>query len=158
MCHLFTCKASKEDQSLKLYIGWGCSAGCRQQPWGWRKEGGWPGSLEAGQAGRQEGSSQQAIYLDCAGARTTQAPVGRTPHFESSQSLSTSLTDPDHLGAVQTGKVVAGSEKMSGVEVKPIRGRFTQLLEEERGGRGFPQQPARPMHVGLQHQFVSAHC
>ena len=82
----------------------------------------------------------------------------QTPHFESSQSLSTSLTDPDHLGAVQTGKVVEGSEKMSGVEVKPIRGRFTQLLEEERGGRGFPQQSARPMHVGLQHQFVSAHC
>ena len=82
----------------------------------------------------------------------------QTPHFESSQSLSTSLTDSDHLGAVQTGKVVAGSEKMSGVEVKPIRGRFTQLLEDERGGRGFPQQPARPMHVGLQHQFVSAHC
>merc|ERR1719220_1686341 len=70
----------------------------------------------------------------------------QTPHFESSQSLSTSLTDSDHLGAAQTGKVVAGSEKMSGVEVKPIRGRFTQLLEEERGGRGFPQQPARPMH------------
>ena len=41
----------------------------------------------------------------------------------------------------------AGSETMSTVEGKPIRGRFTQMLEEEREAFS---QPVRPPHVSFE--------